>query len=59
MSIKWYVIVFSVFTSLTMAIDPTPAAEKKLYINGIDAEYPPFTFIKRGNPDGLDIKAVD
>ena len=60
MSIKWYVIVFSVFASLTLTIDPTPAAAKKMYTNGIDANYPPFTFIsKRGNPGGLDIKAVD
>ncbi len=35
-------------------------AEEKVLINGIDANYPPFTFIdKSGNPDGLDVKAVE
>ncbi|MCF8104680.1 MAG: ABC transporter substrate-binding protein [Desulfohalobiaceae bacterium] len=32
----------------------------KVYINGIDANYPPFTFINaKGEPDGLDVKAVN
>ncbi|SHF06453.1 amino acid ABC transporter substrate-binding protein, PAAT family (TC 3.A.1.3.-) [Desulfacinum infernum DSM 9756] len=35
-------------------------AEEKVYVNGIDANYPPFTFIDAsGKPDGLDIKAVE
>ena len=39
---------------------PALAAEEKSFINGIDAVYPPFTFIGRnGEPDGLDIRAVD
>lgn len=60
MSIKWYVIAFSVFALIIMDSDPVPAAEKKIFINGIDAKYPPFTFIRKsGDPDGLDIKAVD
>lgn len=60
MSIKWYVIAFSVFALIIMDSDPIPAAEKKIFINGIDAKYPPFTFIRKsGDPAGLDIKAVD
>jgi len=36
------------------------AAEEKVYINGIDANYPPFSFINpKGEPDGFDIKAID
>jgi polar amino acid transport system substrate-binding protein len=36
------------------------AAEEKTYINGIDANYPPFSFINsKGEPDGFDIKAID
>jgi polar amino acid transport system substrate-binding protein len=36
------------------------AAEEKVYINGIDANYPPFSFINsKGEPDGLDIKAIN
>ncbi len=35
-------------------------AEEKVYINGIDANFPPFAFVdKKGVPDGFDIKAMD
>ncbi len=35
-------------------------AEEKLYINGIDANFPPFAYVdKNGVPDGFDVKAVD
>lgn len=35
-------------------------AEEKVYINGIDANYPPFSFINgKGEPDGFDIKAIN
>jgi polar amino acid transport system substrate-binding protein len=35
-------------------------ADEKVYINGIDANYPPFSFINsKGEPDGFDIKAVN
>lgn len=38
---------------------PAPAAEK-VYVNGIDANFPPFAFVnKGGRPDGLDVKALD
>lgn len=40
-------------------ISPAAAAEK-VYINGIDANFPPFAYIdKKGVPDGFDIKALD
>ena len=36
------------------------AAAEKVYINGIDANFPPFAFVdKSGNPDGFDVKALD
>jgi polar amino acid transport system substrate-binding protein len=35
-------------------------ADDKVYINGFDAAYPPFTFIdKSGKPAGFDIDAID
>jgi polar amino acid transport system substrate-binding protein len=35
-------------------------AKDKVYINGIDANFPPFAYIdKTGVPDGFDVKAVD
>ncbi|MBS3779435.1 MAG: amino acid ABC transporter substrate-binding protein [Desulfovermiculus sp.] len=33
---------------------------EKSYINGIDANFPPFSFVdKSGEPDGFDVRAVD
>jgi polar amino acid transport system substrate-binding protein len=38
---------------------PVVAAEK-VYLNGIDANFPPFAYVdKSGNPDGFDVKALD
>ena len=35
-------------------------AADKVYINGIDANFPPFAYVdKNGVPDGFDVKAVD
>ncbi len=35
-------------------------AKEKTYVNGIDANFPPFAYVdKNGNPDGFDVKAVD
>ena len=34
-------------------------AAEKVYINGIDANFPPFAYVdKSGNPDGFDVKAL-
>jgi polar amino acid transport system substrate-binding protein len=36
------------------------AAEKKVYINGIDADYPPYAFIdEKGNPVGFDVECLN
>lgn len=49
---------FVVCMLVALCTGPGQAAEK-VYINGIDADYPPFSFIdKSGKPDGLDIMAV-
>jgi polar amino acid transport system substrate-binding protein len=35
-------------------------AEDKVYVNGIDANFPPFAFVdKNGNPDGFDVAVVN
>jgi polar amino acid transport system substrate-binding protein len=35
-------------------------AEDKTYVNGIDANFPPFAFVdKNGNPDGFDVAVVN
>ena len=56
----------SIFKSLIilalagMMFSGMASAEEKTYINGIDANYPPFTFIdSKGEPDGLDIVAIN
>jgi polar amino acid transport system substrate-binding protein len=42
-----------------LAAAPVIAAEK-VYINGIDANFPPFAYVdKAGKPDGFDVKALD
>lgn len=38
----------------------TALAAEKVYINGIDANFPPFAFVdKTGVPDGFDVKGLD
>jgi polar amino acid transport system substrate-binding protein len=38
----------------------TVSAKDKVYINGIDANFPPFAYVdKNGVPDGFDVKSVD
>lgn len=35
-------------------------AQEKVYVNGIDANFPPFAFVdKEGKPDGFDVAIVD
>ncbi len=50
------VLSLSFFFLLTLSIN----AHAKTYINGIDANYPPFGYVNEtGQPDGLDVKAMD
>ena len=45
---------------LVMALSGLSAAQMKVYRNGIDPNFPPFSYVdKQGQPDGFDIKALD
>jgi polar amino acid transport system substrate-binding protein len=47
-------------TAAFMLMASSAVAAEKVYINGIDANFPPFAFVdKSGNPDGFDVKALD
>ena len=47
-----------VVTFLVLAL--APFAQAKTYINGIDANYPPFSFIdEQGNSTGFDIESMN
>jgi len=49
----------SVFFFMLLGI-PGISAEKELYINGIDADYPPHAYVdEKGNPAGFDVEALD
>jgi len=47
--------------AVCLALHGVPvAAEEKVYINGIDANFPPFAYVdKSGVPDGFDVKSLD
>lgn len=35
-------------------------AQERVYVNGFDSNFPPFAYVNnQGNPDGLDIKAIE
>lgn len=43
-----------------MSAFSTSMAQEKEYINGIDANFPPFAYVdKNGNPDGFDVAVVN
>jgi polar amino acid transport system substrate-binding protein len=45
---------------LTLAAGFSAFAEDKVYINGIDANFPPFAFVdKNGEPSGFDVDAMN
>ena len=53
---------FAVFMTVVMVSVGIGAslAQEKVFINGIDANYPPFSYIdETGKPDGMDVKAVE
>ncbi len=52
--------VFCALAVLLVLSATSAVAAEKVYINGIDANFPPFAFVdKSGNPDGFDVKALD
>ena len=45
---------------LSLALVPSALAEGKHYINGIDANYPPFAYVdETGKPSGFDVDSMD
>ena len=49
-----------VLMSLLVLSATFAVAAEKVYINGIDANFPPFAYVdKSGVPDGFDVKALD
>jgi polar amino acid transport system substrate-binding protein len=54
-------VIFSLLIMLlTIGSISSLAAEKKVYINGIDADFPPFAYIdEKGNPAGFDVESLD
>jgi len=55
------VVIFSLLVILlSIGTISSLAAEKKIYINGIDANFPPFAYISdKGNPEGFDIDCIN
>lgn len=52
--------IMAVFSLLGLVFSSMVAAAEKEYINGIDANFPPFAFVdKSGKASGFDIDAVD
>lgn len=50
----------AVLSTLLVLSATFAVAAEKVYINGIDANFPPFAFVdKSGVPDGFDVKALD
>lgn len=55
-SILIFLVVYMVLILAVTAVN----AEKKTFVNGIDADYPPHAFIdEKGNPKGFDVEALD
>jgi polar amino acid transport system substrate-binding protein len=51
---------FAIFFSALLLFAGTAAGVDKIYINGIDARFPPFTYIDRnGNPAGFDVETLN
>lgn len=56
--ILWCLVLLLTMFFLTNVTDTL--AGEKAYINGIDANFPPFAYVdKNGVPDGFDVKSVD
>lgn len=46
--------------ALTLAVAGVAGAADKVYVNGIDADFPPFAFVgKDGKPTGFDVESLD
>ncbi len=57
---KWLRGSVSVLAALFVLPVTSVFAAEKVYVNGIDANFPPFAYVdKFGKPDGFDVKALD
>jgi len=57
---KWFWYGAPALAALCFLGTTAGSAAEKVYINGIDANFPPFAFVdKSGNPDGFDVKSLD
>jgi len=55
----WWVLVSVAAASILTGI-PSAFSEERVYINGIDLNFPPFAYLgENGAPDGFDVKAVE
>jgi len=53
-------VILSLLVILSIGSINLLAAEKKVYINGIDADYPPYAYIdEKGNPAGFDVESLN
>jgi len=56
----WLWILMVAVLACALASAPSAIAAEKVYINGIDPNFPPFGYVdKKGMPDGFDVKSVD
>ncbi len=47
-------------SALSLIWAPAASAAEKAFVNGIDANYPPFAYVnEQGNPDGFDVAAMN
>ena len=57
---KIIAILFCLVLFLTVTVLTGISAEKKVYINGIDADYPPHAYVdESGKPAGFDVEALE
>ena len=60
MSRKFVAILACVLGLFLMGTASMAQAQEKVYVNGIDANFPPFAFVdKTGKPDGFDVASLD
>jgi polar amino acid transport system substrate-binding protein len=57
---KMSTIILCLMVLLMLSMMVGTSAEKKVYINGIDPDYPPFAYVdEKGNPAGFDVESLD
>ncbi len=60
MSRKFVAVLACVLGLFLMGTVSMAQAQEKVYVNGIDANFPPFAFVdKTGKPDGFDVASLD